>query len=83
MARQKFSSIRRRGGSVNGTPSSMSRSACATEATINPLSASDSAAVLCASQMRTSTVPNDRCGRIDHHTCVYSMIDSVRIRKSM
>jgi hypothetical protein len=32
--------------------------------------------------MRTSTVPNDRCGRIDHHTCVYSTIEFVRMRKS-
>ena len=83
MARQKFSSTSRPGGSVNGTPSSMSRSACATEATISDPSASASAAVVCASQMRTSTVPKDRCGRIDHHTCVYSWIESVRMRSSM
>ena len=75
IARQMFSSIRRRGGSANGTPSSTSRAACATQATISALSASDSAAVVCASQMRTSTVPKERCGRIDHHTCVYSMIE--------
>ncbi len=28
-----------------------------------------------ASQMRTSTVPCRRCGRIDHHTCVASTIE--------
>ena len=43
-----------------------------------PASASDSAAVPCASQMRTSTVPKVRCGRTDHQTCVYSTIESVR-----
>ena len=32
----------------------------------------------CASQIRTSTVPNVRCGRTDHQTCVYSTIESVR-----
>ena len=46
-----------RRGSSNGTPSSTSRAACATHATMSAASASDSAAVLCASQMRTSTVP--------------------------
>jgi hypothetical protein len=33
--------------------------------------------------MRTSTVPNPKCGRTDHHTCVYSTIEFVRTRKSM
>ena len=49
--------MNRGAGSVNGTPSSTSRAACATHATMREASASDSAAVLCASQMRTSTVP--------------------------
>src|SRR4051794_10463970 len=83
IARQKFSSIRRRAGSAKGTPSSSSRAACATHATIRPASASASWAVDCASQMRTSTVPKLKCGRIDHQTCVYSTIDSVLTRKSM
>ena len=43
---------------------------------------SDSAAVTWASQMRTSTVPNEACGRIDHQTCVYSTIERVAISSS-
>src|SRR5437660_4738395 len=60
----------------------MSRAACATHATISAASASDSPAVTCESQIRTSTVPNEKWGRIDHHTWVYSTIESVRHRKS-
>jgi hypothetical protein len=56
-ARHVFSSMKRAAGSAYGTPSSTSRAACAMQATTSPASASDSAAVLCASQMRTSTVP--------------------------
>ena len=52
-------------------------------ATIRPASASDSCAVACASQMRTSTVPKLKCGRTDHHTCVNSTIERTRIRNSM
>jgi hypothetical protein len=52
------------------------------QATSSAASASDSAAVLCASQMRTSTVPNAKCGRTDHQTWVYSTIEFVWIRKS-
>ena len=44
---------------------------------------SDSAAVGWASQIRTSTVPNAKCGRTDHQTWVYSTIDRVCTRKSM
>src|ERR1700745_543258 len=50
---------------------------------IRAASDSDSEAVICASQIRTSTVPNAKCGRIDHHTCVYSTIEWVLTRKSM
>ena len=35
---------------------------------------------ICASQIRTSTVPNAKWGRIDHHTCVYSTIERVSTR---
>ena len=52
------------------------------QATIRADSPSDSAAVVWASQMRISTVPKVGCGRIDHHSCVYSMIELVRARKS-
>ncbi len=40
-----------------GSPASTSSIACATHATIRPASASDSGAVACTSQIRTSTVP--------------------------
>ena len=83
IARHMFSSIIRGAGSTNGTPSSTSRTACAMQATISEASASDSCAVACASQIRTSTVPKLKCGRTDHHTCVNSTIERVRIRKSM
>ena len=52
-------------------------------ATIRPASASDSSALDCASQMRTSTVPKLKCGRTDHHTWVNSTIERVRSRNSM
>ena len=77
IARQRFSSISLAGSSSVFTPSSMSRAAWAMQATISPASASDSVAVVCASQIRTSTVPNARWGRTDHQTCVYSTIDRV------
>ena len=70
-----FSSIIRGAGSVNGTPSSTSRAACAMHATISDASASDSGAVACTSQIRTSTVPKLKCGRTDHHTWVNSTIE--------
>src|SRR5205807_501621 len=57
------------------------RAACATHATISAASASDSEAVTWESQMRTSTVPNEKCGRIDHHTWVYSTIDPVCVSR--
>ena len=78
-----FSSIRRGGGSANGTPSSMSRAACAMQPAISPASASDSPAVACTSQIRTSTVPKLKCGRTDHQTWVNSTIEFVRTRNSM
>src|SRR5207248_9088487 len=53
IARHRFSSTRRGAGSANGTPSSTSRAACATHATISPASASDSGAVIWASQIRS------------------------------
>ena len=53
------------------------------QATISAASASDSSAVLCASQMRTSTVPKLKCGRTDHQTWVNSTIERVRTRNSM
>ena len=43
---------------------------------------SASAAVACASQMRTSTVPKEKCGRTDHHTWVSSTIEPVRTSRS-
>ena len=70
-------------GSAKGTPSSTSRVACAMQATINAARASDSCAVACASQMRTSTVPKLKCGLTDHQTCVNSTIERVRRRNSM
>ncbi len=70
-----FSSISRGAGSSKGTPSSTSRVACAMQATISEASASDSCAVACTSQMRTSTVPKLKCGRTDHQTCVNSTIE--------
>ena len=48
---------------------------------ISAASASLSAAVGCASQIRTSTVPKLKCGRIDHQTCVYSTIEPVRMQQ--
>ena len=60
----------------------MSRPAWATQATISSVRASDSPAVDWASQIRTSTVPKAKCGRIDHQTCVNSTIERVRIRKA-
>src|SRR5439155_1015430 len=83
VARQRFSSISRGAGSVNGTRSSTSRTACAMQAAISEASASDSGAVACTSQMRTSTVPKLKCGRTDHQTWVNSTIERVRIRNSM
>ena len=82
MARQKFSSIRRRGGSVKATPSSWSSAAWATQATISPASAVDSSAPDWASQMRTSTVPKEWCGRTLHHSWVCSTIELVRTSRS-
>ena len=42
----------------------------------------DSPAHDCASMIRTSTVPNERCGRTLHQIWVVSMIELVRYRKS-
>src|SRR3954471_20830913 len=56
--------------------------ACATHATAKPAMAVDSSAVDCASQIRTSTVPKEWCGRMLHHSCVDSTTDPVRTRKS-
>ena len=50
---------------------------------ISAARASDSAAVAWTSQMRTSTVPNEKWGRTDHQTCVNSMIERVAISSSM
>jgi hypothetical protein len=50
---------------------------------ISAASAVESSALVCASQMRISTVPYAWCGRTLHHTWVNSMIDLVRTRKSM
>ena len=82
MARHMFSSISRLGRSAIGRPSSTSRIAAATQATISRASASDSVAVIWASQMRTSTVPKSWCGRTDHHSCVNSTIEPVRTSRS-
>jgi hypothetical protein len=38
----------------------------------------DSSAVVWASQMRTSIVPNEWCGRTLHQSCVASTTDAVR-----
>ncbi len=38
--------------------------------------------MLCASQIRISTVPNAMCGRTDHQTCVYSTTELVATRSS-
>ena len=83
IARHMFSSISRGAGSSNGTPSSTSRAAWAMQATISAASASDSCAVACTSQMRTSTVPKLKCGRTDHQTCVNSTIELRALRNSM
>ena len=77
-----FSSISRCGRSGGVSPASISRSACATHATISSASASASAAVVWASQMRTSTVPNEWCGRTDHQSWVNSTIEPVRTSRS-
>ena len=53
------------------------------QAVISPASAVESSALVCASQMRISTVPYEWCGRTLHQTCVNSMIECVRTRKSM
>ena len=50
--------------------------------TISAASASDSAPVVWASQMRTSTVPKSWCGRTDHHSWVNSTIEPVRTSRS-
>ena len=57
MARQRFSSISRAGTGSAATPSSMSIAACTMHATASPAIAVDSSAVVCASQIRISTVP--------------------------
>ena len=54
----------------------------ARSATISAARPSDSAAVICASQIRTSTVPKAWCGRTDHQSCVNSTIEPVRTSRS-
>jgi hypothetical protein len=83
MARQKFSSTSRAGGSSNGTPSSWSSAACATHDVISAASVVESSPLVWASQIRISTVPYEWCGRTLHQTCVNSAIELVRTRKSM
>ena len=56
--------------------------AWATQATISPASAVESSAVVWASQIRTSTVPKEWCGRTLHHSWVCSTIDLVRTSRS-
>ena len=72
----------RGGGSSCGTPSSSSSAAWAMQAVISAASAVESAALVCASQMRSSTVPNEWCGRTLHQIWVCSTIELVAIRKS-
>ena len=64
------------------TPSSWSAAAWATQATIRPASAEDSSAPDCESQMRTSTVPKEWCGRTLHHSWVCSTMELVRTSRS-
>ena len=73
-----FSSISRPGQVGRACAGVDLAAAWATQATISAASASDSWAVVWASQMRTSTVPKSWCGRTDHHSCVNSTIESVR-----
>ena len=77
-----FSSIRRCGRSGGVSPASTSAVARRTQAVISSASASASVAVVCASQMRTSTVPKLWCGRTDHQSWVNSMIEPVRTSSS-
>ena len=77
-----FSSISRAGRSGGVSPASTSAAARRTQATISAASPSASAAVIWASQMRTSTVPKSWCGRTDHHSCVNSTIEPVRTSSS-
>ena len=82
VARHMFSSIIRRDGSVNGHALGLVARGLRTQATVSAASASDSCAVAWASLIRTSTVPNARCGRTDHQTWVLSMIEFVAISTS-
>ncbi len=52
------------------------------QADISASSAVDSAALDWASQMRSSTVPNEWCGRMLHQIWVCSTIEPVCTRKS-
>jgi hypothetical protein len=52
------------------------------QATARPASAVESSALVCASQILSSTVPNAWCGRTLHQSCVCSTIERVRTSRS-
>ena len=82
MARQRFSSISRRGGSSNGRPSSIVARGLG-DAGDDQRRQAPRTPRRWTGRRRCGPRPcrRSRCGRIDHHTCVYSTIEFVRIEE--